>query len=373
LDEEESSHGSTAERLRHKSRRRSVDAEHLLQTLCRNVAVVDFDQVITKAGYVRIEADVHIPAAAAAPSAGDDGRDRASSAKKDAKRRRTAATPKQSSVGKASKPSSKRASPPAAPGGAGLRFCYERTGEKDPALRGMATLDHRTGEDGDGPRAPSASQCYVSYTIDYCAIAAGEHSEESGTNQWGTGPLQRLLWVNVFAPSGAPSPAGAKMLGEDDDDDELWSDVEDDEIEMEQGKKGKQDGGDDSDADDVALDAPTNATLSKGRKGDETRPAGSDDRNLGTAEDEAPDLFAAGIDPDVLERLLVATGLNADPSSLSSSSRPIVDDATALFFLMSFPFYEQEWDLVGFVLDAAFGSDADSDDGREDGCGGQRR
>ena len=36
-----------------------------------------------------------------------------------------------------------------------------------------------------------------------------------------------------------------------------------------------------------------------------------------------------------------------------------MDDLTAFFILMTFPYYEHEWDMVGLVLDAVFGMDGD--------------
>lgn len=49
-------------------------------------------------------------------------------------------------------------------------------------------------------------------------------------------------------------------------------------------------------------------------------------------------------------------------SNLSS-----LDEATAFFVLMCNPYYEHEWDLVGFVLDSVFdGSDDDEDENDED-------
>jgi hypothetical protein len=353
-----------------------------LETLCRTVRVVDFDKVITKAGYVRIEADVHIPVAAAAASEDDvNGSAKMMRSKKDPKRRRTAATPHQVLVGKASySPGpSKQPSSWDAPGGAALRFCYERTGKADHALRWAVPLDDRAGEgcagheSSDGPATILGTPCYVSYTIDYCRlIVTSDPRHESGCSKWGSEPLQRLLWVSLVAPSGVPSSAGAKMLGEDDDDEDdndLWSGLEDDgRIDTEQDTKGKREDLDDSSLDD--RDAPRKTLYGTDDSVDEViSTKQQDDQIEETAKDDDADVFAAGIDPDVLDRFLEAAGLNDGDASSSPASRCIVDHTTALFFLMSFPFYEHEWDLVGFVLDAVFGSDSDSDRGSEDDAG----
>jgi hypothetical protein len=39
-----------------------------------------------------------------------------------------------------------------------------------------------------------------------------------------------------------------------------------------------------------------------------------------------------------------------------------IDESTAFFILMTFPFYEQEWDIVGYVLDEVFGHEGDGSD-----------
>jgi len=66
------------------------------------------------------------------------------------------------------------------------------------------------------------------------------------------------------------------------------------------------------------------------------------------------DRYQAYADPDNIEDFLTYTGLNLNAEN-------------SVFFLMTFPFYEHEWDILGFLLNSVFGggksdSDEDSDD-----------
>jgi hypothetical protein len=61
------------------------------------------------------------------------------------------------------------------------------------------------------------------------------------------------------------------------------------------------------------------------------------------------DKYAADADPENIEEFLAASGLDFLAEN-------------ALFFLMTFPFYEHEWDVFGFLLDCVFGGNDDSDE-----------
>ena len=134
------------------------------------------------------------------------------------------------------------------------------------------------------------------------------------------GQKERLLTVEVFALGQGPSVEPAEPLEEDE-----WED--------------------DDDAMDASVDASASMEVTK------------------AAEKPESDRYAAYMDPDTLDDLLTWTQLG-------------MNEYTAFFFLMTFPFYEHEWDLVGFVLDTVFGegieeekednSDDDNDDD-EDG------
>ena len=61
------------------------------------------------------------------------------------------------------------------------------------------------------------------------------------------------------------------------------------------------------------------------------------------------------MDPEVLETFLESTKLTS------------LNEATAFFLLMTLPFYEHEWDIVGYVLDTVFGGEEEeSEESDED-------
>jgi len=69
------------------------------------------------------------------------------------------------------------------------------------------------------------------------------------------------------------------------------------------------------------------------------------------------DSYIAYLDPDLLHEF-VAMNFGAIGKENSS-----IDEAAVFFILMTFPFYEHEWDIVGMVLDEVFGHEHDDDDG----------
>jgi len=120
------------------------------------------------------------------------------------------------------------------------------------------------------------------------------------------GQKERLLVIEVFAAGEGPSATPAEPL-----DEEGWEDADD------------------------AMD--TEVLPEVGAKQD------------GEKQQQESDRYAAYMDPDVLHDFLEWTQLG-------------MDEFTTFFFLMSFPFYEHEWDLVGFVLDTVFGEAMDEDE-----------
>jgi len=67
-------------------------------------------------------------------------------------------------------------------------------------------------------------------------------------------------------------------------------------------------------------------------------------------ESNEPDSYLAYLNPDVLHDFLEFSGL-------LSKTPEEMHDGTAFFLMMTFPFYEQEWDLVGHLLEGIFGDD----------------
>jgi hypothetical protein len=56
------------------------------------------------------------------------------------------------------------------------------------------------------------------------------------------------------------------------------------------------------------------------------------------------DYYRAFVDPEILSKFLNWVDIQSKD----------MDDLTAFFLLMTFPYYEQEWDLVGFLLSSVF-------------------
>ena len=158
------------------------------------------------------------------------------------------------------------------------------------------------------------------------------------------GPNEKILWIKVFGAGQVPSGLPAINLDEDEGD---WEDVDDEEEEV-------------VEEDDDSADKPVESKLKRARVGEKEIPndmehqAEVHDNNEQNDDDEQlADRYTAGMDPDALERFLHWCVLGK------------VDDATAFFLLMSFPFYEMEFDLVDWILDAVFGPEDEKDEGEE--------
>jgi hypothetical protein len=319
------------------SRRR----RQLLEPIFRTLEVLDFDQAVTRDGYVRIEAAVRLLATHASASQPPKRRKSRSASTDDAtmNSRVSASTGEDRFVE--------------------LRFCYERT------------ANSMTGGDVSSPDSVP-TPTYVSYQIDYCGSGSSHDLKRKGSAAASValvGARQRLLWANVVAPLGTPSPHGAQLYNDEDEDD--WSDVESEDAEGDHrgAKSGTTPSSPDRkrrkkckpdcpcDGEDKFLPNASNTTDDTAETKSE---AEEEDDPLTTS---MKDVFTAGVDPDILQQCLSELGV--DDPVLSE------DDSAAIFLLMSFPFYEHEWDLVGFVLDAAFGPDGDSDDDDDEEEGGE--
>ena len=121
------------------------------------------------------------------------------------------------------------------------------------------------------------------------------------------GQKERLLVIEVFALGEGPSIKPAEPLDEDE-----WEDT-----------------------DDVTMDASVEPEESCAKPGD--------------AQQQDKDRYAAYMDPDVLNDFSEWTQLN-------------MNEAETFFFLMTFPFYEHEWDLVDYGFHTIFGGEEDMDD-----------
>ena len=248
-----------------------------------------------------------------------------------------------------------------------------------------ATTRRNDGGDGDPRRAalppppppPPPHETMITYRIDY-SIDYGE--------------MKPLLGVDVYALGDHPSIAPPVPIIDDDDDDDDANEV----IAMEDDVEEKDA---ENDEDDDAIDGGrrgsddgTNGgvipnTDGKGRDDDEKLRSrsndpedefddivmsddGSDSGDGNPADDESydadgggnaetTDVVAAGdrfgvfINPENVVAFLDRANFNLDEKSV-------------FYFLMSFPFYEHEWDIAGFIFDALFDDDDEDGDVEDD-------
>ena len=154
-------------------------------------------------------------------------------------------------------------------------------------------------------------------------------------------PKERVLCVQVWSDGNRPKGHHLKPhdleSDADDGNEDGWEDVDDEEDEDGDGRQESK-------------------RQRREPKEDEEGKASMNTDCMDVADDdgvERSDRFVADMDPDVLHQFLECLDLNN------------MDEATAFFLLMTFPFYEHEWDLVGFVLSSVFGpseEEGDEDD-----------
>lgn len=165
------------------------------------------------------------------------------------------------------------------------------------------------------------------------------------------GPRQCLMWVQVYADGNRPNNHQAAVNLEDGDGDE------------EDGWEDMSDGDDDDEQDMKRLRKSSHTTTATALK-DQPSKKGSkihskeDNEDEDEEEEQQSDRFIAAMDPNALHQFLEWIDLDS------------INEDTAYFLLMTFPFFEHEWDVVGFVLDSVFGYDKDqhgdhNDDGEE--------
>jgi hypothetical protein len=182
----------------------------------------------------------------------------------------------------------------------------------------------------------------------------GEKEDEEDEN--GEGNLHRhLSGMNVHR----------KAEDDYDDDNDGWEDIEDTE-------NGENDANEHEQVDHKIC--CSSATSSKRRKlSDSANVCCGDKQSCNGCKDEAEeddsvqlsaglsstqDCYVAYLDPDLLHDF-VRTHFS-DKHSIKQNA--YISEATAFFILMTFPFYEHEWDIVGYVLDEVFGHEDDEDD-----------
>jgi len=89
-----------------------------------------------------------------------------------------------------------------------------------------------------------------------------------------------------------------------------------------------------------------NGSLEMSALDDKADRESSDENN----ESNHKDQFNAHVDPEILANIMADWQVDND-----------MDVSTILFILMTFPFYEHEWDLVSFLLDAVLGDEEDDE------------
>jgi hypothetical protein len=167
------------------------------------------------------------------------------------------------------------------------------------------------------------------------------------------GPRENLMVVQVWAPSNFPSietamcvhdVAEMKDIGEDKDG---WADIDEEEIEL---KNGGTNG---------SRTPPKSLHKTAKKQKVNSQPDDKEAKNdfaqsdvEKDSEESTCDTFMTFLDPDMLDTFLECAKITP------------MNEGTAFFLLMTFPYYEHEWDLVGYVLDTIFG---DGDEDEEDG------
>ena len=135
------------------------------------------------------------------------------------------------------------------------------------------------------------------------------------------GERHRLLVVECWAPGDAPSIEPAQPI-------DTWEDMDEEEEDA-------------MDASKEDYDEHEKTTM------DATKEDDADGSPEKTG-DALVDKFAAYLDPDAVEFFTKWSGL-------------AMEEAPLFFLLMTFPFWEQEWDLIGFVWQVVFGDDDDDE------------
>ncbi|MGK3742566.1 MAG: hypothetical protein ACI8RD_002487 [Bacillariaceae sp.] len=179
---------------------------------------------------------------------------------------------------------------------------------------------------------------------------------------------ESIITLEIHTHNNSPSSEKAVCMNqafEDEDEgegDDGWEDIEDgdddavrqnvEELTIEKDTTPTSKG--------LDLKSESSGTSQKQKNGDAKRQKLNDNNNIngetnlptkdgGSTSDE-PDSYLAHIDPDVLHKFLNLAGLKN------------IDECASFFLLMTFPFYEQEWDLVGYLYETIFEQEEEEDE-----------
>ena len=226
--------------------------------------------------------------------------------------------------------------------------------------------DDTTSKEGTG----AAPKTIITYKIDYSV----DH-----------GPMEQLLGVDIYALGDHPSVEEAiPMVGDEDDDDSEEEDdqseggnVEDEEVDVDMDNDNDQeekcgDSGKKQCCVDMTCSSNKQSNKEKKTKTKETTKKLSEEsgfeeivmsddhsqhstdshqQQCDNGDDDMADRFGVFINPENVVKFLDKVNMNFNEQSV-------------FYFLLTFPFYEHEWDVCGFLLTALF--DDDDDDEMED-------
>lgn len=161
----------------------------------------------------------------------------------------------------------------------------------------------------------------------------------------GMGPLQRLLWVQVWADGHRRAEHLTAVNLEEDEDgsEDGWEDIDEDDNEVDVIQEQKRQRMDDKMEQREVMKQPNESKVLE---------------TPGSSTAERADRYVAGIDPEVLQTFVDWIGLGSNSGA---------SEVTVFFLLMTFPFFEHEWDIIGYLLESVFGAGSDDDDEGKDG------
>ena len=156
------------------------------------------------------------------------------------------------------------------------------------------------------------------------------------------GQMETLLGVDIYALGDHPSVEEAvPMMHEEDGEDEMSDDDDDDDDDEE---------GDESNGDRIGAEEEREVLSQGNNDFEEIEMIDSD----GSAQGDAGkgDRFGVFVDPQCIVTFLDRLNMNLNEQSV-------------IYFLLTIPLYEHEWDMSGFVLSSMF----DDEDGMSEGDG----
>lgn len=163
------------------------------------------------------------------------------------------------------------------------------------------------------------------------------------------GQMETLLGVDIYALGEHPSIEEAVPMMHEEDEEE-----ENDEEDVDQ--MSADDEGDDSNADCDGAEEEREAANSRTKGSndfEEIEMTDTDDSQSAQGDAGKGDRFGVFVDPQCIVGFLDRVNMNMNEQSV-------------IYFLLTFPFYEHEWDISGFVLSSMFdddGGDMNDEDG----------